>query len=98
MGNFIHGLPKNREESLVRPTHELTEDIAALFLVFFAATRTGVKQDGINDPKENDDDDAVMADINESESVSCEDKESMYNRLTDKGVEDLEEAWRKEWS
>ena len=60
--------------SLVRPTREPNEDISALFSMLYTVADTEVKQDDIHNAKDEDDDNAVMADVDESKLGSCEDK------------------------
>ena len=63
MEHSILGLPGNREGLLGRPTHELTEDISAVFLLLSTVAHTGVNQDDIHNSEEDDDDNALMADV-----------------------------------
>ena len=63
MGNYILELPGNREYSLINPTGELTEDISDIFSLLFSVTHTGVEQNGIQNPREDDDKDAAMDDV-----------------------------------
>ena len=44
--------------------------MSSLLLLASTATHTGVDQDNMHDAEDSDDDDSVMTDINESESVS----------------------------
>ena len=52
------------EDSLFRPTQEITEDIAVLFWLIAIASHTGLNQYGINNYECNDYDYATMDDIN----------------------------------
>ena len=68
MGYVILGITGNREDSLGRHTHKLTEYIAAIFLLISTSAHTGADQDVIHDDKDDYDDDVSMYDINESKS------------------------------
>ena len=63
MGYYILGLQSNREEFLGKPTHGITEDIAAIFSLFSTDAHIGVNQDVIHSSKKEYVDDAVMADV-----------------------------------
>ena len=73
-GNFILRLPGNREDLLVRPTWEIIEYVAAIFLLLSTVTHTGVDQDGIHDAKENNKNDSMIIDINKFETLPCMEK------------------------
>ena len=77
------------------PTWELAEDISSLFSLLSTNDHTGVDWVGKPDIKNNDDDDAAMDNINQSESVSCAEKESVDDNLADKEAEELQEAWKE---
>ena len=59
-------------------------------MLLSTTTHTVDDHDGINNVKYNDDDDATMADINESNSGSPSERESFNNGLCDGEAEDLE--------
>ena len=67
VGNFILYIPGNMQESLFRPTRELTEDIVSLLSLPYTATTTGVNEDSTQNAKDNYDVDAMMANINDSQ-------------------------------
>ena len=58
-------------------------------MLLSAASHTVVDHDDIHDAKGNDYDDYIMDDINESESVSHADKESLCGVLARKELEEL---------
>ena len=64
MNYFILRITGNQEGSLVISTQEITEDIAALFLLIYTDAHTRAQHDGIHDSKENYDDDATIYDNN----------------------------------
>ena len=67
VGNCILILTENKEDSLGRPTHKLTGDVDALFLLISTATNTIVKQDIIHDAEEGDDENYAIYDFDGSE-------------------------------
>ena len=66
-----------------RPTQKLTEDITFLFSLISTAAHTGVEQDGIHDAKDNDDDGAVMNDVDDSRSGYQAEKDYVDKVLDD---------------
>ena len=62
MGNYIPGIPSNREEFIFRPNSERNDDVSAPWLLLFAVYHIGVDQDGIHIFKEDDDKDSAMSD------------------------------------
>ena len=96
MSHFILRLPGNREELIYIPTHKITEDIADIFSLISTAAHTGVDQYVIHDAEENDDDDAVMDDVDESKSGYRLEKESMDEVLDDEEAGDMEEDHKEQ--
>ena len=78
--------------SLVRPTREPNEDISALFSMLYTVADTEVKQDDIHNAKDEDDDNSVMADVDESKSRSWMKKVYVYRVISDKEAEEIGES------
>ena len=78
VGYCIFVITGNWEDSLIRPTHELTENITALFSLLSASAYTGVRQDRIHHAKDNNEcDDVSMACVDDYKSLSFAKKESV---------------------
>ena len=53
----------NRDNLLDRPTRKFTVDISDILYLLSTVAHTGVEQDDIQNTKEEDEEDSVMADV-----------------------------------
>ena len=63
MVHYILSLPVNRDNLLDRPTRKFTVDISDILYLLSTVAHTGVEQDDIQNTKEEDEEDSVMADV-----------------------------------